>query len=219
MLADWGDVPAAPCAVAAGGAARRFQAVGAVRDERLDLDGVARGDAQHRRRRGAVVAVGDGARRGGEPMEVLGGERRGCGAEQEESDERSVHAGTYAGTRGTATNVHFVRRRTITMRIEIATREGLAPSYVFRPEGPGKGLWPAVLVFMDGIGIRPAMLEVGERLATHGDFVLLPDLYYRSGPYAPMNAKTVFADPEQRKVLMERFMSKATLPALMSDTH
>ena len=33
-----------------------------------------------------------------------------------------------------------------------------------------------------------------------------------------MNAKTVFADPEQRKVLMERFMSKATLPALMSDT-
>ena len=44
------------------------------------------------------------------------------------------------------------------MRIEIATRDGLAPSYVFRPEGPGKGPWPAVLVFMDGIGIRPAML-------------------------------------------------------------
>src|SRR5439155_967892 len=152
-------------------------------------DGVARGDAQHRRRRGAVVAVGDGARRGGEPMEVLGGERRGGGREQQKRDERSVHAGTYAGTPGTATNVHFVRQRTITMRIEIATRDGLAPSYVFRPEGPGKGPWPAVLVFMDGIGIRPAMLEVGERLATYGYFVLLPDLYYRSGPYAPMKAR------------------------------
>ena len=104
------------------------------------------------------------------------------------------------------------------MKIEIATRDGLAPSYVFRPEGPGKGPWPAVLVFMDGIGIRPAMLEIGERLATYGYFVLLPDLFYRSGPYAPMNAKTVFADPEQRKILMERFMSKAALPALMSDT-
>src|SRR5207253_8781012 len=159
-----------------------------------------------------------GARSDGEQKEVQGGERRGCGGEQEKSDERSVHAGTYAGTPGAATNVHFFRQRTITMRIEIATSEGLAPSYVFRPEGPGKGPWPAVLVFMDGIGIRPAMLEVGERLGTYGYFVLLPDLFYRSGPYAPMNAKTVFANPGQRKILMERFMSKATLPALMSDT-
>ena len=77
---------------------------------------------------------------------------------------RSVHAGTYAGTPGTATNVHCVLR-TISMRIEIATRDGLAPGHVFRPEGPGNGPWPAVLVFMDGIGIRPAMLEIGERLA------------------------------------------------------
>src|SRR5947207_6325568 len=151
-------------------------------------------------------------------MEVLGGERSGCGAEKEESDGRSVHAGTYAGRPGSATHVYLDLQRTITMRIEIATRDGLAPSYVFRPAGPGNGPWPAVLVFMDGIGIRPAMLEIGERLATYGYFVLLPDLFYRSGPYAPMNAKTVFADPGQRKILLERFMSKATLPALMSDT-
>jgi hypothetical protein len=37
-------------------------------------------------------------------MEVLGGEPPGCDAEQQESDERSVHAGTYAGTWDTATN-------------------------------------------------------------------------------------------------------------------
>src|ERR1700756_3796727 len=98
------------------------------------------------------------------------------------------------------------------MKISIETGEGACPAYVYRPDRNGPG--PGVLVFMDGIGIRPAMLEIGERLATNGYFVLLPDLYYRSGPYAPMNAKTVFADPEQRKVLMERFMSKATLPAL-----
>ena len=61
---------------------RGFQAVGAVGDERLDLDGVARSDAEHGRRRGAVVAVGDGARRGGKAMEVLGGESSGQNAEQ-----------------------------------------------------------------------------------------------------------------------------------------
>jgi carboxymethylenebutenolidase len=62
------------------------------------------------------------------------------------------------------------------------------------------------------------MLEVGERLATHGYFVLLPDLYYRSGPYEPMNPHTVFADPEQRKVLMEKFFALATPANIMSDT-
>jgi carboxymethylenebutenolidase len=71
---------------------------------------------------------------------------------------------------------------------------------------------------MDGLGIRPAMLEIGERLASHGYFVLLPDLFYRSGPYAPMVPHTVFADPEQRKMLMEKFLAPATPANIMSDT-
>lgn len=100
-------------------------------------------------------------------------------------------------------------------KIEIKTRDGLCPSYVYRPAGAGP--WPAVLMYMDGIGIRPAMLEIGERLATHGYFVLLPDLYYRSGPYAPMGPD-VFSDPEKRKVLMEKYFSLATQANIMSDT-
>jgi carboxymethylenebutenolidase len=71
---------------------------------------------------------------------------------------------------------------------------------------------------MDGIGIRPAMLAVGERLGTHGYFVLLPDLFYRSGPYEPMNARTVFTDPDQRRVLMGKFFALATPANVMSDT-
>lgn len=101
-------------------------------------------------------------------------------------------------------------------KIEIQTRDGKCPSYVYRPAGEGP--WPAVLVFMDGLGIRPAMLEVGERLAKHGYFVLLPDLFYRSGPYEPMDPHTVFSDPEKRKVLMEKFFAHATSANIMSDT-
>ena len=93
-------------------------------------------------------------------------------------------------------------------KIEIKTKDGTCPSYVYRPTGSGP--WPAVLVFMDGLGIRPAMLEVGERLATHGYFVLLPDLFYRSGPYEPMDPHAVFTDPEKRKILMEKFFALAT---------
>jgi carboxymethylenebutenolidase len=71
---------------------------------------------------------------------------------------------------------------------------------------------------MDGLGIRPAMLEVGERLSSYGYFVLLPDLYYRSGPYEPMDGRTVFTDPEKRKVLMEKFFALARPANIMSDT-
>jgi carboxymethylenebutenolidase len=101
-------------------------------------------------------------------------------------------------------------------KVEIKTKDGTCPSYVYRPMG--RGPWPAVLIFMDGLGIRPAMLELGERLATHGYFVLLPDLFYRSGPYEPMNPHTVFTDPEKRKVLMEKFFALATPANIMSDT-
>jgi carboxymethylenebutenolidase len=100
--------------------------------------------------------------------------------------------------------------------ISIRTRDGSCRSFVFRPAGDGP--WPGVLVYMDGIGIRPAILEIGERLARYGYFVLLPDLFYRSGPYEPMNAGTVFSDPEQRKVLMEKFMANASAAHVMSDT-
>jgi carboxymethylenebutenolidase len=101
-------------------------------------------------------------------------------------------------------------------KTEIKTKDGTCPSYVFRPAVSGP--WPAVLVFMDGVGIRPAMLEVGERLATHGYFVLLPDLFYRSGRYEPMDPVALFTDPEKRKVLMEKFFALATSANIMSDT-
>jgi len=59
--------------------------------------------------------------------------------------------------------------------IEIQTKDGTCPCYASRPSGAGP--WPGVLVYMDGLGIRPAMLEIGERLATYGYFALLPDLF------------------------------------------
>src|ERR671933_423709 len=99
--------------------------------------------------------------------------------------------------------------------VAITTRDGTCRSFVYPP--PAAGPWPAVLVYMDGAGIRPAMLAIGESLATYGYLVLLPDFFYLSGPYEPMNARTVFTDPEQRKVLMEKFFARATPANVMSD--
>jgi carboxymethylenebutenolidase len=82
---------------------------------------------------------------------------------------------------------------------DIRTKDGLCPASVFRPEG--FGTWPAVIFFMDGLGIRPALFDMGERLARAGYVVLLPDLFYRAGPYEPMDPKAVFAMADVRKAL------------------
>ncbi len=100
--------------------------------------------------------------------------------------------------------------------ITLQTRDGACRSFLYRPAAGAP--WPAVLVYMDGLGIRPAMLEVGERLATYGYYVLLPDLFYRSGPYEPMDPRTVFSDPQKRSVLMEKFFGPASPANVMSDT-
>jgi carboxymethylenebutenolidase len=68
--------------------------------------------------------------------------------------------------------------------VTIKTRDGDCPASVFTP-ATGKGPWPAVIFYMDGLGIRPVMHEMGQRLADGGYLVLQPDLYYRFGKYPP----------------------------------
>jgi carboxymethylenebutenolidase len=87
----------------------------------------------------------------------------------------------------------------INEEIIIATADGDCPSYVFAP-GDG-ATHPAVIFFMDGLGIRPVLHEMGQRLASHGYVVLLPDLYYRDGPYEPINAAELFASGNVGAVL------------------
>ncbi|HEY1927877.1 MAG TPA: dienelactone hydrolase family protein [Caulobacteraceae bacterium] len=101
-------------------------------------------------------------------------------------------------------------------QVRITTSDGVCPADVYAPRGEGP--WPAVLMFMDGQGIRPAVRELAERLCDSGYFVLLPDLFYRSGPYEAVDPKTLMADPELRRQHRERFMAPATAEAVMSDT-
>lgn len=46
---------------------------------------------------------------------------------------------------------------------------------------------------MDAGGIRPALLDMARRLAGTGYIVLLPDLFFRYGPYGPLVPEQVFA--------------------------
>ena len=77
-------------------------------------------------------------------------------------------------------------------RLTIRTSDGECPSYLFAPAG-GEGPWPAVVVYMDAGGIRPALIDMAQRLADASYVVLVPDLFYRYGPYGPFVPKEVFA--------------------------
>jgi carboxymethylenebutenolidase len=77
-----------------------------------------------------------------------------------------------------------------TEKISLQTTEGTCPACVISPAGEGP--WPAVIFYGDAGGMRPAMLDMATRLAVAGYLVLLPDLYYRFGPYAPLVPEEVF---------------------------
>jgi carboxymethylenebutenolidase len=86
--------------------------------------------------------------------------------------------------------------------VTIKTRDGNCPASVFTPAN-GSGPWPAVIFYMDGLGIRPVMLEMGQRLADGGYLVLQPDLYYRFGNYPAKVVSEVLGSPKSMEELMK----------------
>src|SRR5687767_8908056 len=86
----------------------------------------------------------------------------------------------------------------VVTRIDVDTADGRMDCHVFTPEGVAAGPWPAVILFMDAFGIRPQLAEMAQRLASNGYFLVVPNLYYRSGVYAPFDQKLVSAEGPER---------------------
>lgn len=83
--------------------------------------------------------------------------------------------------------------------VEIPTKDGVAPCHFFTSSDDQKR--PAVIVYMDAYGIRDALLDMAGRIASNGYRVLLPNLYYRSGPARPFDPKIASQKgPEQDRM-------------------
>ena len=98
--------------------------------------------------------------------------------------------------------------------LDIATTDGAMETFICHPERGGP--FPAVMLLMDAPGIREELRDMARRLATSGYYVMLPNLYYRSGV---MEIGPIPPDPEapERK-RMFGYMNSINIPLVMEDT-
>jgi carboxymethylenebutenolidase len=97
--------------------------------------------------------------------------------------------------------------------IELKTEDGTCGVQVFRPAGTGPH--PAAVMFQDAFGVRPALFEIAERVAAAGFYVMLPDLFYRTGYKSP--GFGLFADPVARADFMTRIAPTVAAAPIMRD--
>ena len=102
----------------------------------------------------------------------------------------------------------------IDQQIEIPTKDGHTTTFISHPERGGP--FPVILFYMDAPAIREELRDMARRLATSGYYVMLPNLYYRSGV---MELGPIPPDPEapERKAMFG-YMNSINIPMVMEDT-
>jgi carboxymethylenebutenolidase len=100
--------------------------------------------------------------------------------------------------------------------VAVAAADGTADALLFHPSARG-GHWPAVIVWTDTAGLRPAYAQIGRRLAAEGYVVLLPNAHYRSVKLdGSVPAPALPADQARERATQWR--AAASEEALMRDT-
>jgi len=85
--------------------------------------------------------------------------------------------------------------------VDIPTPDGTADAYAACPEEDGS--YPGVLLYMDIIGLRPVIKEMVTELASHGYYVLAPNVFYRHGR-APVAELPDLSRAEEREAFLGR---------------
>lgn len=94
--------------------------------------------------------------------------------------------------------------------VMITTPDGTADCYFVHPSS---GKHPAILVWPDILGLRPAFRTMGKRLAESGYAVLVANPFYRNAKSPVVEEGESFSDPETRNKVI------GMARALNADTH
>src|SRR5579863_2873186 len=102
----------------------------------------------------------------------------------------------------------------IERQLDIPTREGAVTTFISHPERDGPH--PVILFYMDAPGIREELRDMCRRLASVGYYVMLPNLFYRSGVMEL--GRLDGPDFQTLRTQIFRLMATLTIPAIMADT-
>ena len=83
--------------------------------------------------------------------------------------------------------------------VEVTTPDGVADCYLVHPAA---GEHPAVLVWPDILGLRPAFRAMGKRLAQSGYSVLVVNPFYRDARSPVVGEGASFGQPETRDIVL-----------------
>ncbi len=98
--------------------------------------------------------------------------------------------------------------------VEVPMADGVSDSYYVRP---ATGKHPAVLMWPDIRGLRPAFKAMGKRLAMEGYAVLVVNPFYRDAKSPVVAPGEQFSDPDVRARLIPMYQKISQQPLAMSD--
>jgi carboxymethylenebutenolidase len=100
------------------------------------------------------------------------------------------------GAAGLAANPALAQSTAIETDVTVKTIDGNCDAVLFRPKAEGQH--PAVLIWPDIMGLRPAFRDIGRRLSEMGYVVLVPNPFYRSAKAPVIGDNANFSDPDTR---------------------
>ena len=101
------------------------------------------------------------------------------------------------------------------MQVEIPTKAGRMGTFVCHPERGGP--FAPIIIYMDAPGMREELRDFARRLGTAGYAVLLPDLYYRTPAFVPIDTSKLTPDSPERMRMSEQIKT-IDIPKIMDDT-
>ncbi len=98
--------------------------------------------------------------------------------------------------------------------VSVPMADGVSDSYFVRP---AEGDHPAVLIWPDIRGLRPAFKAMGKRMALAGYAVLVVNPFYRDAKAPVVAPGEQFSDPDVRERLIPMYQKISQQPLAMSD--
>lgn len=116
----------------------------------------------------------------------------------------SLAAGLAVGT-GTAQGAVPVIEQEVTVK----TPDGTCDAAFIHP---ATGSYPGVLVWPDALGLRPAMRDIGKRIAAEGYSVLVPNPFYRSAKAPVLDSSTFSFANQDDMAKLQKLMAIVNTP-------